>query len=77
MGIEEFDKNDWDHMHDCVLDATWDTVKKKSTREELIEIFNTLPTHLQAEAYEFGMNDTLWREDFIEWYKQSELNNII
>ena len=62
----EFIKNDWDHMHDCILHATWDTTKKNSTQEEMEEIFFKLPNELKCEAYECGMNDTLWRDKFIE-----------
>ena len=71
--MEEFTKNDWDHLHDCILHATWDTTKKKSTREELIEIFNKLPEYIKDDAYEFGMSDTLWRDQFIEWYEKNYL----
>ena len=61
MMIDKLNKNDWDHIHDCILNATWETTKIKSTREELIDIFNKLPEDLKQEAYEWGMNDTLWR----------------
>jgi len=66
--MEDFDKNDWDHMHDCILHATWNTTKKQATREELVEIFNKLPESLKGEAREWGMADTLWRDNFIAWY---------
>ena len=70
--MEEFTQNDWNHMHDCILHATWETTKKKSTREELEKIFSELPYDLKGEAYEWGMNDTLWCDKFIEWYKEKE-----
>ena len=73
MMIDKLNKNDWDHMHDCILNATWETTKTKSTREELIDIFNKLPEDLKQEAYEWGMNDTLWRENFTEWYNENYL----
>lgn len=69
--MEEFTKNDWDHMHDCILHVTWDTIQKKSTREELLEIFNKLPEHLKEEADEYGMADTLWRDHFIEFLEKN------
>lgn len=71
--IEEFTKHEWDHMHDCVLHCTWKTTKKKSTREELIELFNKLPDDLKEDAYEFGMSDTLWRDNFIKYYEKNIL----
>ena len=60
-------------MHDCILHCTWNTTKKKSTREELVELFDKLPSVLKQEAYEFGMSDTLWRDNFIEYYDENIL----
>lgn len=69
--VLNFTENDWNHMHDCILEATWNTSQTKSTREELVLIFNMLPTYLKDEAFEFGMSDTLWREKFIDWYLET------
>lgn len=71
--MNRFTQNDWNHMHDCILDATYDTIKKNCTKEELMEIFKKLPDHLKCEAYEWGMNDTLWRDKFIKWYEENYL----
>ena len=71
--IDKLNKNDWNHMHDCILNSTWETTKTKSTREELIDIFNKLPEDLKQEAYEWGMSDTVWRENFTEWYTENYL----
>jgi len=73
--MKKFTKNEWDHMHDCILDATWDTTKKKCTREELEEIFKLLPDYMKEDAYKYGMNDTVWRDNFIDWYKDTLLTN--
>ena len=62
--MQKLTQHDWNHMHDCILHVT----KKKSTREELVEIFNKLPEDMKGDAYEWGMSDTLWRNKFIEWY---------
>ena len=57
-----FVKNDWDHLHDC-----WFTVyESKPSRDELEEMFKSLPESLQALAYEWGCNDTVFREKLIE-----------
>lgn len=74
--IEEFAQNDWNHMHDCILHATWKTTKKKSTKKELVEIFNNLPDNLKKDAHEWGMSDTLWRDQFIEWYEVNFIKSI-
>jgi hypothetical protein len=64
----DFSENDWNHMHDCVYHVT----KIKHSLEELEAIYSEMPDELKEDALEFGMSDTLWRDNFIEWY---ELNN--
>lgn len=63
MNIKEFTQNDWAHLHDCIFHVTG----KKSSQEELEKFFNLLPEDLQLEAFEWGMSDTLWRDNLIEW----------
>jgi len=58
-----FKQNDWNHLHDCIFHVTG----KKSSQKELEKIFTLIPEDLQLEAYEWGMSDTLWRDNFIEW----------
>ena len=53
-----FDQNDWNHLHDVVLDATGDSLG----RDSLYEFFENLTEELQKEAVEYGMNDTCWRD---------------
>jgi hypothetical protein len=67
--MKNFTDNDWNHMHDCILDLTWNTTKKNCNRYELMEIYEQLPLNLKYEATEWGMNDTLWRDKFCEWYR--------
>jgi len=71
LGKEVFDKNDWDHMHDCIVNCTWETTRKDADKEELEKIFDELPEDLQGEAFEWGMNDTEWRSKFCEWYRSN------
>jgi len=66
MNIAEFEKNDWDHLHDVVYNVTG----KKSTREELEKVFDSLSTHIKHLAYEWGMNDTVFREDAAEYLRE-------
>jgi len=61
---DKFDENDWNHFHDSVYDVT----EKSCTREELVIIFNTLPEEIKERAYEHGMSDTVWRDNFIDFY---------
>lgn len=66
---KQLQQNDWDHMYDCIFDI----IQKKSTKEELIDIFNMLPIYMKNDAYTYGMSDTVWRDKFIEWYKTNKL----
>lgn len=71
LDLENFDKHDWNHMHDCILDVTWETTQTKCSQEELEQIFIKLPEKLQFEALRYGMNDTCWREDFMEFLEEN------
>lgn len=39
---------------------------------QLVAIFKKLPKDLQNEAKEWGMNDTLWRDKFIEYFEKNQ-----
>ena len=76
--MREIDKNEYDHLHDCIVYLTWNTIKYNANQEVLEKVFNDLPYDLEIEAYTFGMNDTCWRDDFIEYYDGKyllEINN--
>ena len=66
--MKKFTKNDWDHLHDCVLDVTWKTTQTNLSQKEMEELFEKLPEDLKADAHRWGMNDTCWRDNFIDWY---------
>jgi hypothetical protein len=60
---QPFTQNDWNHLHDC-----WVNVKGvKPTQEQLEALFQELPSDLQHLADEWGMNDTVFREEVMEW----------
>lgn len=63
MNKENFTQNEWNHLHDCIFYVTG----KKSSQEKLEKFFDLLPENLQNEAIEWGMNDTLWRDNLIKW----------
>lgn len=69
----EINKNDYAHMHDCVLDLTWNTTKTKLSNDEIDLLFQELPSELKSDAMEWGMSDTLWREKFMEWYQENKI----
>lgn len=65
-----FNQNDWAHLHDC-----WFHVyETKPTREQLEEMFDSLPDGMQILAEEWGCNDTVFREDLID-YLESQKND--
>jgi len=72
MDIATFDKNDWAHLHDIV----YDTTDKKSTREELENIFNSLPHDLRHLAYQWGMNDTVFRDKAYDFLREKNNERI-
>lgn len=63
--------NEWAHLHDCVLEVTWNTSKKSCTFKELVDIYIALPWGLKGLAMQYGMNDTEFSEQFIEHYKEN------
>lgn len=64
--MEEFNKNDWDHFHDCVFYV----LGTRPTQSEMENLWQILPEDLKEDSLEFGMNDTVWRENFISWLKE-------
>ena len=66
----KFGSDDWLHLHDAVLTATWNTTRRKCSDEELRAIFDDLPTHLQVMAVEHGMNDTVFKDGVIQWLER-------
>ncbi len=73
MNIDNFQKNDWDHMHDVVLSV----IHKSCTMRELIEFYKSLPEDLHELAEEWGMNDTVFRENAYEFLREKENARII
>ena len=80
--VDTFTKNDWSHMHDCVMEASWDQTPEGNLRRthldeiQLKTLFLSLPDDMKQDAHKYGMNDTAWRENFIAYYKYCVLNEI-
>ena len=68
----QFEKNEWTHLHDIVLSATWDTSKKLS-QSELEDLFEGLPENIKKDAYRLGLNNLVVRDSIYIWI---EKNNI-
>lgn len=76
MGIEEyqFDKNDWGHFHDVILDVTWNSGKVNLDQAQMEDLFCELPDEMREEARMYGMNDTVWRDSLHIWYKKNKMD---
>ena len=70
--IKEFDQNDWNHLHDVVLDATWNTKKLKLSQPEMEELFEQLPDNIKNDAYHWGLNDTVVRDNIYVWVEENK-----
>ena len=72
-----FDKNDWAHFHDVILDVTWDDGKVNLNQEEMEQLFWELPEDMRIDAQKWGMNDTPWRDRLWVWYEQNKMDKTV
>lgn len=61
--MENFDSYDWKHFHDVVFHATGESL----SQDKLVEVYNTLPDNLKLMAEDYGMSDTVFRDNSIVW----------
>jgi hypothetical protein len=71
--MRQFEKNEWNHLHDVVLSATWDTSKLKLSQSELEDLFKELPEHIKEDAYHWGLNDTVVRDSIYVWIVKNNI----
>ena len=71
--MRQFEKNEWNHLHDVVLSTTWDTSKLKLSQSELEDLFEELPEHIKEDAYHWGLNDTVVRDSIYVWIKKNNI----
>jgi hypothetical protein len=74
--MRQFEKNEWNHLHDVVLSATWDTSKLKLSQSELEDLFEELPEHIKEDAYHWGLNDTVVRDSIYVWIKKNNISDV-
>jgi hypothetical protein len=75
--MRQFEKNEWNHLHDVVLSATWDTSKLKLSQSELEDLFEELPEHIKEDAYHWGLNDTVVRDSIYVWIKKNNISDVM
>jgi hydroxymethylpyrimidine pyrophosphatase-like HAD family hydrolase len=71
MQMEKFDKYDWAHFHDVILEVS----NKQLSQEQLEKAFRLLPEDIKEDAYRWGLSDTPVRDNIYVHYK--ELNKSI
>lgn len=68
LAIEKFfDSNDFAHFHDAIINAS----DKHLNQDELIEIWNLLPIEIKTIAIEWGMSDTVFRDEVYRWVEKN------
>ena len=72
-----FDKNDWAHFHDVILDVTWDDGKVNLNQEEMEQLFWELPEDMRIDAQKWGMNDIPWRDRLWIWYERNKMDKTV
>ena len=65
-----FDQLEWDSFHDVVLDA----MKISLNQEGLETIFWQLPEHTRALAFQWGLSDTVFRDDAYIFLEKTEID---
>lgn len=73
MNYEKFNKNDWAHLHDVVINSTWDTGKLSLNQEQLESLYTQIPEELTEQAEKWGMNDTVFRDNLSIWLKENPI----
>lgn len=64
----EFSEHDFDCFHDCIIDAC----DKHLNQEELIEVWSMLPINIQCTALEYGMSDTVFRDEVFAFVEENK-----
>lgn len=66
---ELFEDNKWDGLHDVIVD----TLDISPTKEQAIEIFNKLPEPVRNIAHQWGMSDTVFRDEAYEAIERAKI----
>ncbi len=74
MNKEAISKGGWDHLHDVILDVTYNEGKLSLNQKELEELYDELPSHIKEDITHWGLNDTCVRDNIWEWYDLNKLN---
>ena len=65
-----FDQGEWDSFHDVVLDA----MKLSLNQEGLEAIFWQLPDHTIDSAFQWGLSDSVFRDDAYVFLQKTEID---
>ena len=59
----EFDKNDFNVLHDIILNA----LNKNLNNEKIIEYWDNIPEDIKLDVLRWGLNDTLIKDKIYDW----------
>jgi hypothetical protein len=71
--MRQFEKNEWDYLHDIALSAMWDKSKLKLSQSELEDLFEGFPKDIKEDAYHRGLNDSVVRDAIYDWIKKNNI----
>lgn len=72
-----FDKNDWAHFHDVIIDVTWNNGKINLNQGEMEQLFLELPEDMRLDAKKWGMSDTSWGDNLYVWYERNKMGRVV
>lgn len=71
--LNKFDRDDWNAFHDVV----YDVLGEPPDDYKLGALFAVLPEHIQMKAVEWGMGDSVFRDDAYLWFQENRLHKMV
>lgn len=62
-----FTSSDWNHLHDCLFEA----LGMSLDRDLLYELFVEFPDEIKREAFEYGVDNPVWKKKVTTLLKES------
>lgn len=67
--MNEFEQNEWDHLHDVVFEA----INLSLTQAGLESIYDQLPESIKEDAVHWGLNDTVVRDNIYTFLTENDI----
>ena len=65
------EQSDFDSMHDVVSEV----MENDPSNEEIQKLWNVMPDHIKGMAFQWGCNDTVFRDKMYTWLEESKKSN--